>query len=76
MKKDILGLEPNLKAYLNSSYSSQVWIRNPYTMNIYSETELTDSDIEDIIELLCEMALLDLFNVLSSRVPNFNKNVI
>ncbi|KAJ8878632.1 hypothetical protein PR048_019215 [Dryococelus australis] len=44
VKEHLLGLETNLKEYFPPINSDREWIRNPFTFNVESETELPDSD--------------------------------
>lgn len=39
----------------------KAWIGNPFTFNLDSETNLTDSNVESLIELSCDTALKDIF---------------
>jgi hypothetical protein len=65
IKEHLLGLETSLKEYFPPINSNIAWIRNPFTVNVESETELQDSDIDFIIELSCDTALKDIFD----RIP-------
>jgi zinc finger BED domain-containing protein 5/7/8/9 len=65
IKEHLLGLKTSLKEHFPPINSNKAWIRNPFTVNVESETELPDSDIESIIELSCDTALKDIFD----RIP-------
>ncbi|MEE6510581.1 hypothetical protein FKM82_030541 [Ascaphus truei] len=65
IKEHLLGLETSMKEYFPPINSNKAWIRNPFTVNVESNTELQDSDIDFIIELSCDTALKDIFD----RIP-------
>ncbi|KAK4884571.1 hypothetical protein RN001_000842 [Aquatica leii] len=61
VKDHLLGLESSLKEYFPPISSTKTWIRNPFTVNIETETELPDGDVESLIEMSCDTSLKDKF---------------
>lgn len=64
IKEQLLGLGTSLEEYLSNPppptiplpiTSNKAWIRNLFTVNKESETELQDSVIDFIVELLCDI---------------------
>ena len=62
LKEHLIGLQTNLKKYFSPIHRTKTWIRNPFIINIESETELLDSDTESMVELSWDTTLKDSFD--------------
>lgn len=63
-KDHLFGPEANLKGYFLPINRKKIWIRYPFSVNVESETNLSDLNVELFTELLCNTLLNNILRIM------------